>query len=854
MTSSPTPEELVRMVTGHPLLSTIDRSLLVGLKNELEWMPLDENQVLFHEGDAVDGFYFVIDGLLEVTTMQEDLDGEPNDPLVLGEIKRGETIGETQILIGGNRSVTATAKQKSGLIKFSKAAFDEFLKADREVVRKLEHTIMPRLYRDIMVDILPNLFGELDEEMLQDVEEKKEWIHLKRGEVLYRQGEDSDSFFVIISGRLQTRIGNKPSRQKIVGVMSQGECVGEMGVFTGEPRSATVVASRDCELLKFSKNEFDELTEKYPALMRHMTKLLITRLQQAYRETPIANLSSNIMLAPASKVVQMDVFADRLAKLLNLMNPSGTDSCLLLKSHVVDELMQMPGISQEADEGEPDDLRLRSWLNEQEKRYRIILYQSDLSPTNWTRRCCRQADQILSVGSIDGDPKLNEVEREILADQGIIDEDRADVADAVGTTLGSAERDALEKQGTIKRWSLILLHPDGAQRPKGTLAWLHARRRIFKRKDAQGHDESTIVELDRHLHVRMDREDDYERVARFVAGREVGLVLSGGGARGFAHVGIIKAMQEKKIPIDIIAGVSMGSLVGAAYAYCGGEDFAKMAEKTKGQLEGAFFDFTIPLVSISRGRRFDRRLKFLFDDVNIEDLWVPYFCVSSNLTQADIAVLKTGPLWRNVRASGTLPGVIPPVIHEVPRRGKPLKEGEDNLQGELLYDGCLLDNLPMDVMREEVDNGIVIAVDVVPPEDLPVDATKIESPSGWRLLINRLNPFAKKRIDLPSIIAIIHRAGELGSVYGRQRLIDSQVWDEYIEPQVGEFSITDFAAVDKTAAIGYTCGEKHLELKWKRQVDADGLERLRFTDRAGLPHVIRVLPKKAAAVHGERKV
>ena len=203
------------------------------------------------------------------------------------------------------------------------------------------------------------------------------------------------------------------------------------------------------------------------------------------------------------------------------------------------------------------------------------------------------------------------------------------------------------------------------------------------------------------------------------------------------------------------------------------------------------FDVTPPVVSIARGQRFDKRLRSWFGaETRIEDLWMPYFCVSSNLTEAQIVVHETGPLWWSVRASGTLPGLTSPVVY---------KEN-------LLFDGCLLDNLPMDVMRERLGSATVIAVDVVPPHDLKV-------PSGWWLLWRKFNPFTKT-IALPNIVSILHRAGELGSVYGRQRLIDQKIADRYIQPPVEHIKIADFGGIAEARQIGYDYCKTDLEAWW----------------------------------------
>ncbi len=203
------------------------------------------------------------------------------------------------------------------------------------------------------------------------------------------------------------------------------------------------------------------------------------------------------------------------------------------------------------------------------------------------------------------------------------------------------------------------------------------------------------------------------------------------------------------------------------------------------------------MVSFARGRRFDRRLQNWFQDVKIEDLWLPYFCVSSNLTEAGLVVFESGSLWWAVRASGSLPGLTSPMISH----------------NCLLFDGCLLDNLPMDVMRDRLGSARVVAVDVVPPHDLKVNVPELQSPSGWWLLWNKLNPFAKD-VELPNIVSIMHRAAEVGSVYGRQRLIDQKLADLYIQPPVDDINIADFKMVEEAANIGYDFCKQRLADWW----------------------------------------
>ena len=475
---------------------------------------------------------------------------------------------------------------------------------------------------------------------------------------------------------------------------------------------------------------------------------------------PSEHLCTNILLVAAGDGRSLEEVARRLCESLSRHAP-----CQLLSNAGTDTLLGAPGITL-AEEGSPEDLRLQAWLNGQETRCRFVVYVTDPGLTNWTRRCIRQADEIMSFGVAGGVPNLTETEAEVLHEE--------------------------RTRHASFRKTLVLVHPPGTLRPRGTMRWLRERR------------------LDRHLHMRSDRQDDFERIVRYVLRREVGLVLSGGGSRGFAHAGVIRAMREAGLPVDVVAGVSMGSLIGAGCAFS--EDLDETVVPLKQHVGRMLTDYTLPFVSLARGRRFDRGVKALFGDTHIEDLWLPYFCVSSNLTRASTVVHRSGLLWRAIRASSSLPGVIPPVI--------------DN--GDMLYDGCLLNNLPVDLMREEIETGLLVAVDVVPPVDLDVHATELENPSGWRLAWSRISPFAKP-IEIPDIVSIINRAGVLGSIRQRQRLIDGELVDLYLRPPLGDFKILDFSVADEAFEIGYTYAVTEIAAWTKRGRQPGSLEPVSHT-------------------------
>jgi predicted acylesterase/phospholipase RssA len=192
-------------------------------------------------------------------------------------------------------------------------------------------------------------------------------------------------------------------------------------------------------------------------------------------------------------------------------------------------------------------------------------------------------------------------------------------------------------------------------------------------------------------------------VARRIGGRSVGLVLSGGGAAGLAHVGALAALEGGHVTIDRVGGCSFGALVAGLYA--AGRSPAELLELLRRELVGQnpFNDYTVPWRALLRGRKSELALRRVCGDVRIEQLGLDYFCVSADLLSAEVVVHRHGDLAEAVLASMSVPGIAPPV-----------RDG-----ARLLVDGGVLDNLPVDVMLD-LDEGPVIAIDVMRRPPRPV--------------------------------------------------------------------------------------------------------------------------------------
>ncbi len=731
--------ELLAHIRNISFFSLLDNSTQQELINDLEQISLTKDEYLFHQGDpGDDGIYAVIEGQLRVFFTQSNDD----TPLIVDEHGPGGVVGEIGTLIGSPRTATIQAITPSRLIRISKAIFDDIKTKNPKVISEAMQLALQRLQRPQLFSVLPHLFGPLDLDTFAEVEAELTWLHLARGEQLIRQGETDANLYVLISGRLQVAAEDQDRQEQMIGEIVPGESVGEMQLLTGEPRSASVYAIRDSELVMLSKAGFDRLVEKYPQIMKQIAQQVIQRLQQKIQPT-ITNkldLALDIVIVPISPSVSLPQFSQRLANALEVYGET-----LILDEIRFDTEVGRPGAAQ-ISEGDPTDMGLVIWLNQQAKQYKLRLFQTNPNIDPWTKRCLRQADLVLLVGWAKDQPDLSTIEMML--------RDKDD-----------------EWRGVRKH--LVLLHKDNQSHPVGTAAWLNNR------------------EIQQHHHLRQSRTADYERLARFITGRAVGLVFGGGGVRGLAQLGVIRAIEELGLEIDLVGGSSFGAIIAGYYAMEWDYDTIYRSVKQRADRK-LVLDFTFPFTAFSKGQKAKQRLKEIFGDIQIEDTWRTYFCTSSNLSTAEEMVHYQGPIWKYIRASGALPPLFPPVI--------------DN--GMVLMDGGIFNNIPLDVMRGLTNGGPVIGVDVTVDEEQQMDEYEFGTIlSGWRILWSYLNPFTP-RIKAPSLHSIVIRLTTLSNI--KRRLEQMHLADLCMYPPVAQFGPLEAEAIDDIIEVGYQTGQQEL--------------------------------------------
>jgi predicted acylesterase/phospholipase RssA/CRP-like cAMP-binding protein len=711
--------------------ATLARWLLEGPSERVR---LRRGKTLFEQGDAGDSAYLLLEGRLEVSLHHPD-GGETS----LAELAPGAIVGEMALLTGQPRTATVRALHDSELVRCSKEGFDRLVAEHPEELSAFTQAVTRRLQEAQLADALRDLLGELEGETLRELCAEAEWQQVAHSEVLFHHGDVADAMYVVVSGRLRVLVTPPDGDTQVLGEVAPGEVVGEWGLLSGEPHAATVRAVRDTHVAKLSQAVLGRLLERQPQAVMPLSRQIIRRQQRALAPgvgRPVRALS--LALVPGSPAVPLMEVAKHLEASLLAFG-----STFRLDSAHVDEVLGKPGAAQ-ATSGEPTHLVVNAWLSEQEGRHRFLLYMADPGWSTWTQRCACQADRLLIVTLGTEDPA-----------PGLIES-------------------AIASLGIDARRELVLVHPANADHASGTAGWLAQR------------------DVHTHHHVRRHDQAHYDRLARRLAGQATGLVLSGGGARGFAHLGIFRAIDERRLPIDFVGGTSMGALLGGAYAMGRGyDDILRVADRLSNPRH--IFDYTLPLTSLMVSRKVTWLLQEMFGDLRIEDLWRPYFCISSNLSRAEPLVHRTGLLWHCVRSSIAIPGIFSPVLHN----------------HDVLADGGVMNNFPVDVMRELCEEGTVIGVNVSPHS---LGTKRYEfgtSISGWQVLWSRLNPFVP-RLQVPSLLGSLMRVQEINSVYQMKSI--QNLADLLIQPDVKQFGVLDFASYAPIAQVGYQTANEALEL------------------------------------------
>lgn len=524
------------------------------------------------------------------------------------------------------------------------------------------------------------LFADLTAEERETLTAEIETHTMKRGDVLVRQGDPADALYIVVSGRFAVTL---EGRREPITEIGPNQPLGEIAFLTGGVRTATVTAMRDSIVLRLGRAEFDQLTAKCPSIWRTLTSALSQRLAATTASEPSAPDPRPRTIA-IIRAGGTPVPPEFIAALTEAFSSSAKTAVLDAEkaAKVIPKGVTLD--SQEATHA----------LNELESTYDYVLFVADAELTPWSQKAIRHADLVLSVATHAADPALN-----------------------------ALEQSAAELVGTEAR-RLVVLHPRrGAIR--GTARWLRQR------------------PVAMHHHVALGERKDIARLFRFINGTALGLVACGGGALCAAHVGLYKALIESGLEFDIMGGTSAGAAMTGAFAMGKHPDDVDRGTHDIFVTNGAMQRYTWPRYGLLDHSHYDRQLGRYFAGVNIEDLWIPYFAVSTNLSRNTLHLHRRGDLFAAIRASGSIPVLLPPVY---------------TADGEMLVDGCLLDNVPIRTMHE-IKSGPNVVVSFHIPELQRFDVDYASLPSRAELIRMTLNPLARGKLpDAPGLTTVLMRS------------------------------------------------------------------------------------------------
>uniref|UniRef100_A0A8D2MT43 lysophospholipase n=1 Tax=Zonotrichia albicollis TaxID=44394 RepID=A0A8D2MT43_ZONAL len=709
--------------------------------------------VLSRQGDQDVNVCFVVSGMLHV--YQRKIDSEEDTCLFITH--PGELVGQLAVLTGEPLIFTIKANRDCSFLSISKSHFYEIMREQPSVVLGVAHSVVKRM-----------------SPFVRQIDFALDWMEVEAGRAVYRQGDKSDCTYIVLNGRLRSVLRMDDGKKHLTGEYGRGDLIGVVEALTHQPRATTVHAVRDSELAKLPEGALISIKRKFPQVVTRLIHLLgekiLGSLQQGGHPlglhsssskwdagNPASNLST-VAIMPVSEEVPLTAFTLELKHALSAVGPA-----LLLTSDNIKQRLGSAALDS------IHEYRLTSWLGQQEDIHRIVLYQADSTLTPWTQRCIRQADCILIVGLGDQEPTVGELER------------------------------MLENTAVRAQKQLVLLHKEDGPLPSRTVEWLnmrswcsahlhiHCPRRVFSKRSLP-----KLVEMYERVFQKVpDRHSDFSRLARVLTGNAIALVLGGGGARGCSQVGVIRALIEAGIPVDMIGGTSIGAFMSALYAE--ERSYNQMRIKARQWVMNSVFktilDLTYPITSMFSGAAFNKSINNIFKDKQIEDLWIPYFTITTDITASAMRVHRDGSLWRYVRASMSLSGYMPPLC--------------DPKDGHLLMDGGYINNLPADVARS-MGAKVVIAIDVGSRDE--TDLTNYgDCLSGWWLLWKRWNPLAEK-VKVLNMAEIQTRLAYVCCV--RQlEMVKNSDYCEYIRPPIDRYGTLDFGKFDEICEVGYQHGK-----------------------------------------------
>ncbi|TGJ78650.1 hypothetical protein E0Z10_g10117 [Xylaria hypoxylon] len=813
---------------GTPMSATPSAQVLATeMKHDVEIVFFHQGSVLVEQGERSPGLYYVIDGFLDICVPSDDPGSEilsSSSRTSVNAMHQADSpdaasrapssfglsndLNHSQNKSDGKRA-TSTRRRRVGLVKpggiagyiSTVSSYRSFI----DVVAKTDVYVgfIPRSTLEKIVERYPIVLltmakrlTSLLPRLLLHIDFALEWVQVDAGQVIFSKDEESEAIYLVLNGRLRLVEDRRDGGMTVRAEFGQGDSVGELEVMTESSRTGRLHAIRDTELVKFPRTLFNSLAQEHPNITIKISKIIASRMRRivdnpsTYAGTDAAtgtsiNKSSStlnirtVAILPIRSGVPVVEFGNRLMNALSqvgTLNGATSLNQSAILSHLGKHAFNKIG-----------KLKLSQYLADLEEKYGLVVYVADTSvASHWTQTCITQADCILLVGLAESSPEIGEYERFMLGTKS-----------TARKTLVLLHADRDSKPGLTRSWlktrvwingghyhmqmsfgaTALPVHPPGSNKKGGPTL----KERV----------QTLQAEIQRYTTRRIRQrpyyspdtpfKGDFQRLARRLCGKSIGLVLGGGGARGIAHIGVIKAIEEAGIPIDIIGGTSMGAFMGGLYArHADIVPMYGLAKKFAGRMSSMWrfaLDLTYPSASYTTGHEFNRGIFKTFGKHQIEDFWLEFYCNTTNISKSRAEIHTSGYAWRYVRASMSLAGLLPPLCDE----------------GSMLLDGGYIDNLTVSHMKS-LGVDIIFAVDVGSLDD-DTPQTYGDTLSGVWAFFNRWNPLSTTP-NPPTLAEIQGRLAYVSSVDALERA-KAMPGCIYMRPPVDDYGTLDFGKFDE---------------------------------------------------------
>ena len=727
----------------------IDNSIIESIASSCIYISAKKEEVIFIAGEnTLAGIFYLISGKVVLSSIDEESTIERTT-----EIFESETFNSLSIFYETSRSETASCSENSTLLFVPKHALIELCDTSKSFNVILHNKTSVAFNCQKLLRILSKVYSEeVDQSIFRKIIDSGEWVSLRDNTELFKSGDPSDSMFFLVRGFLKVFVGEDDDLKE-VGEIKEGEVIGEMGLLSDEPRSASIYSTRESILFRISKEKFDDLMRSNPSVLFALSKQIILRFKKNQNVNAGNENTIFLTLVFTSKNKEDIVLKYGVGK--HLDKALGRyDSSYFLSKEIVEKELSVKNINDELGT-EGKFFPLDNLVNRIAKDNKYIILETDIENTPWTTWCTKLSDKFLFL--------VNPL-------KGI---DNTSIIHAMNEIQQKTPKHLL-----IDR-QLIICHKDKSNFPEKTIKYL-----------------DELKPISNHYHISLDSENDFLRIARSLSNKSIGIAFGGGGARGLAHIGAYESLIDNGVPADIVCGTSAGSMmagiIASGYKI---SEIKKIWTQFGNDMTPEFSDYNLPYSSIYKDDKLLHAYSKFFGDRRIEDLWLPMFCCAVNISSAELKVFDKGPIWRAVRSSSSLPGLFVPYI-------------EDN---SMYVDGGLINNMPGDILKE-VFNSKLISINVSPEKDLVPNFDSFPNQTGMvlkRLLSKKKFSDEFEKLNVPTIGSIMVRSIMVGSAKKTNDVANMS--EIYLNIPTDGFSMLNYNRMDELIEIGYNFTNEKLK-------------------------------------------